>query len=502
MRRSVNRMILAGCAVLLAAAPVRAAGPVPALPVVQSQGFAGMAARLAVGSRLRLEGVQVADTGESRALVLERFEVFARDAQIVVHGVGGDEVLPPPANVYFRGVVDGKPESRAFLAKLADGRTQGVISEDDDVYLIGGDGAAAKALGGPLEMRRVDPVLLKASRGEAFNCGNAQLPAAAGKGPVLSLGGAALPEKAAAAHTGRVAIETDYEFYQLFNNSTTATTYIGNLIGYASTIYAAELNTSLVVQSVSLWTTSSDPWTTWPAPALGQSDYRTSCGLYEFGHYWNKNKTGVSRTVAHFLSGKLYGGGVAWLNALCASGSWFNFSDTTHCPGIATDVSWYGDYGFTANIAGNFDINNPTVVWDILSVSHEIGHNFGSPHSHCYNGLEGNTSPIDQCWSGESDGHGACYKGTTSLPGPSGTRSGTIMSYCHLIGGYGAMALTFGTNFTYGVQPGREAAHMNSYISSVASSNPSCIAPVSVPTLFSDGFEVGAVPGLWSGKTP
>ena len=148
------------------------------------------------------------------------------------------------------------------------------------------------------------------------------------------------------------------------------------------------------------------------------------------------------------------------------------------------------------------DINNPTVVWDILSVSHEIGHNFGSPHSHCYNGLEGNASAIDQCRSGEVDGHGACYSGTQSLPGPAGTRSGTIMSYCHLIGGYGSMALTFGTNFAYGVQPGREAAHMNSYISSVASSNPSCIALVSVPALFSNGFEGGAVPGPWSSKTP
>jgi len=76
------------------------------------------------------------------------------------------------------------------------------------------------------------------------------------------------------------------------------------------------------------------------------------------------------------------------------------------------------------------------------------------------------------------------------------------MSYCHLIGGYGAIALTFGTNFSFGVQPGREAAHMNTYISSVASSNPACIAPVSVSGLFNDGFEGGAVPGLWSGKTP
>ncbi|MFL6232358.1 MAG: M12 family metallo-peptidase [Thermoanaerobaculia bacterium] len=487
-------MILAGGALLLAAGPVRAAAP--ALPVVQSQDFAGVAAKMAAGSRLRLENLPVAGTGESRALVLERFEVFARDAKITVHGDGGDKVLPAPANVYFRGVVDGRPGSRAFLAKLADGRTQGVISEEDDVYLIGGDDAAAKALGGPLEMHRVDPVLLKAARGEAFNCGNAELPGLSGKGAVLDLGGitsqAAAPlekEVAAAtpAHTARVAIESDFELYSLFNNSTNATNYVGNLIGYASTIYTAELNTSLVVQSVSLWTTSNDPWT----------QTQTLCGLFEFGKYWNQNRTNVSRTIAHFLSGKSLGGGVAWLNALC-HGPFFT-GGASSCPGLGTEsTSWGGDYGFTANISGSFNINSPTVVWDIYSTSHEMGHNFGSPHSHCYNGLEGNASPIDQCYGGES----GCYSGATSLPGPAGTRSGTIMSYCHLIGGYGAIALTFGTNFAYGVQPGREAAHMNSYISSVASSNPACIAPVSVSGLFGDGFEGGTVPGLWSGKTP
>src|SRR4029450_5083545 len=107
-------------------------------------------------------------------------------------------------------------------------------------------------------------------------------------------------------------------------------------------------------------------------------------------------------------------------------------------------------YGFTANIGGSFNINRPTVVWDLYSVSHEIGHNFGSPHSHRYKGPHGNARPIDQCYGGES----GCYSGGTSLPGPAGTRSGTIMSYCHLVGGYGAIALTFGTNFAYGVQPG------------------------------------------------
>jgi hypothetical protein len=483
-------MVLASCALLLAAGPVRAASSAPKLAVVQSRDFAGMAARLAVGSRLRLENVQVADTDESRALVLQRFEVFARDARITVHGDGGDKVLRAPKHAYFRGEVEGRPGSRVFLARLEDGRIQGMVSEEEGaVYLVGGDGTAAKALGGPLAMHRVDPVMLKSSRGEGFTCAEDKLPKGSAATPVADFASAApaLVEKAAAAHSARVAIESDFEFYQLFNNTATATTYIGNLIGYASTIYTSELNTSLVVQSVSLWSTSNDPWT--------QTD--TFCGLMEFGKYWNQNKTGVSRTIAHFLSGKPSGGGVAWLSVLCHAP--FSSGAASSCPGLGTETTaWGGGYGFTGSLAGNFNVNSPSVVWDILAVSHEIGHNFGSPHSHCYQNIGGNASPIDQCYSGES----GCYSGTPSLPGPAGAGSGTIMSYCHLTrGSYSDISLSFGTNFAYGVQPGREAAQMNGYVASVVSSNPSCLAPAIVNGLFSDGFEGGAVPGPWSGKT-
>ena len=485
MRRNVKRMILAGCGLLLAAAgPARAAGP--ELPVIESRDFALTAARLAVGARLRLENVQVAETGEARALVLERFEVFAEDAVITVHGDAGDRVLPAPANAYFRGVVDGSPGSRVFLARLEDGRFQGVVGEAGAIFLIGGDEGAAKAGGGPLAMRRVEPALLKSSRGELFNCGDAQLPPGPGNGPVpdFTAFATAPQEKVAAAHTGRIAIESDFEFYQLFNTptnpaaATNATNYVGNLVGYASTIYAAELGTSLAVQSLSLWQTSGDPWT----------QTNTTCSLFEFGKYWNQNRTGVSRTTAHFLSGKATGGGVAWLNALC-HGSFFS-GGAASCPGLgAESTPWGGDYGYTGNLFGTFNIASPSVVWDIYAFSHELGHNFGSPHTHCYAGIGGNASPIDQCYGSES----GCYSGATSTPGPAGTGSGTIMSYCHLrSGGYGNITLTFGTGFGFGVQPAREAAQMNGYIASVASGNPSCIAPVAAPgLLFTDGFESG-----------
>jgi hypothetical protein len=290
-------------------------------------------------------------------------------------------------------------------------------------------------------------------------------------------------------HTARVAIETDYEFYQrLGSNATAATNYIGNLIGYASTIYEREISTSLVVQSVSLWSNSADPW--------GQTT--TTCGLMEFGRYWNRNRTAVSRTIAHFLSGKSLGGGVAWIGVLCRGG----FGTSASCPGIPTDAPWGGGYGFTASISGGFDINNPQVMWDIMAVAHEIGHNFNSPHTHCYNGIGGSSSPVDQCRTGE----GGCYSGAQSLPGPAGSGSGTIMSYCHLLGGgYSNLSLSFGTGHPYGVQPGRVPSRMSAHVAAVAAGNPTCLAP-SGPSgsIFSDGFEGGnhTLPGVWGDAAP
>ncbi len=472
------------CVLSLVAGPAAAA-----VPSFESRDLARAAAATVVGASVRLDNVLADDSGETAAFVLERFQVFTEDARIIVHGEGGETILPPPAHTYFRGVVDGRPGSRVFLTVQQDGTTEGVVNDAGSFYLIGGEDSPAKALRtGPLEMRRVDPVMLKSSSGEGFQCGNDKLPPAPPSFEDL-VGGAAAAEPAfiekAAAYTARVAIETDFEFYQNFNNSATATTYIGNLIGYSSTIYAAEISTSLVVSSVSLWTTSGDPWT----------QTGTACGLLEFGNYWNTNRTGVSRTIAHFMSGKNNGGGVAWLGVLCSGG--FSVSQAqlgVSCPGLASSGNFGGGYGFTGSMSGSFNINNPTVVWDIMAVSHEIGHNFNSPHTHCYANLGGNANPVDQCYSGECGGTG-CSCATQSLPGPAGTGSGTIMSYCHLLrGSYSDLSLTFGTNHPYGVQPARVPSRMSSHVVSRATSNPSCLALVpGTSGIFTDGFESGSM---------
>ena len=456
------------------AAAATAAAP---LPRYESGALAEAVLATAPGGGLLLDNVEIAGTGETAAFVLERFEVFTSDAEIVIHGDEGETRLPAPRNAYFKGAVDGEPGSRVLLSVLEDGTVQGIVTRSEGAYLIGGEeeGAVEKTLGGPLTMHEVDPISLKTSS-SGFTCGNDQLHAVAD--PLTALGA---PEPAAvekmekaASYTARVAIETDYEFYLKFNNVTTATNYAANLLAYASTVYSAEINTSLMVPSVSLWTTSSDPW----------SQSGTLCGLMEFGRYWNKNNTGISRTIAHFLSGRALGGGIAWLGVLCSGG----FGTTANCPGLATDAPWGGGYGFTASLSGIFNINNPTIMWDIVAVSHEIGHNFNSPHTHCYNGIGGESQAVDGCYNGECAN--GCYCGTQGLPGLQGARSGTLMSYCHLLsGGFSNIAMTFGTNHSYGVQPGRVPSRMSSHVVSRASSSPSCLTYS--PGIFSDGFESG-----------
>ena len=64
------------------------------------------------------------------------------------------------------------------------------------------------------------------------------------------------------------------------------------------------------------------------------------------------------------------------------------------------------------------------------------------------------------------------------------------MSYCHLLsGGFTNIAMTFGTNHPYGVQPGRVPSRMSSHVVSRATSNPSCLTYS--PGIFTDSFETG-----------
>ncbi len=498
MRRAKTAVLLLLPVVVLAAA---AALPASAADLELSFATAdpAVAALLPVGGELLLRGVPL-DGGESgaRDLELRRIEVFAADAVLKVRREGGDELLPVPDNAYFAGGIAGAARSRAMISVLESGEVRGMVTEGGRYWLLGRKPGEALT-----RLAEVDSASLAEGSG-GYRCATDDLDAVDLLGAPGALPGAERPPAASISasasrtagaplgvgFTARAAIETDQEYLALFGGSTTqAIDYIGDLIAFGSLIYSLEVDTSVIVDSVQLWQ-STDPWTQNPG----------SCLLLELGRFWNDNRTGVDRSFVHMLSGKNTNSGIAWVGVLCNGP--FNVDHQGSCPFGPNTDNYGGDYGLTGGIDANFDIGNPTALWDIIAVTHEIGHNFNSPHTHCYANVGGNSNPVDQCHNGQC-GTTNCWCGGTGLPCPGGPGCGTIMSYCHFQGGgFANVAFTFGEGHPWGVAPQRVPDRMAAHVVSRAASNPGCLDfEPSGEVIFADGFQSGGT-GNWSDAVP
>lgn len=427
--------------------------------------------------------VAQAGNGASVNLELRTLQPFGRDAQLVLVAADGSHRGMTDATRYY--AVQGRDDAslRGILTLRADGRVRG---------LLRGDGGFAWLETGKDDRLHLVPVEPAKSESAPFQCGNSDVP----EGALQSAEPSLRPDAAATAappdgYRARIAIETDTDFLALFGgNVEDATAYVGSLMGFISTVYEAEVDTRMEVSYLRLWET--------PDPFVQTT---TGCALIETGKYWNDNQTAVGRSTMHFMSGRASPrAGVAWLGVMC--GAPFSMSPASlgySCPGLDPNtVSNYGGaYGVSMGLTGGFDAGNPAAVWDVVAVAHEIGHNFNSPHTHCYNGLGGNPDPVDTCYSGES----GCFAGSTALPG-AGAGSGTLMSYCHLKpGGLANLSLTLGAGHPFGVQPERIPSRMLAHVESRAAANAACLiepvaqAPLSA-TATPDTLAVGATSTL------
>lgn len=166
-------------------------------------------------------------------------------------------------------------------------------------------------------------------------------------------------------------------------------------------------NIKVQVSQIKVWNTT-DPYTS----------YNTTGTLLPVfaGNMETSNYIG---DFAHFLSTRNLGGGVAYrLDNPCTSGRRFRCAVS----GINNSYSTV-----------------PTYSWTVEVVTHELGHNLGSPHTQ-WCGWSGGA--IDNCYTTED------VNGQSCGPGPQPTNGGTIMSYCHLT--------STGINFNngFGQQPG------------------------------------------------
>ena len=406
-------------------------------------------------------------------LELEPMEVWAKDAKIIVYGAAGAETtIAPPDVKYFKGRVRGEDESAVFISRSADGSIRGIVLIGERRWAFGSGVRKSREKSGhkaledvPLlitEIDAIDDIDDPASRWECEvgkhssnepHARLSELSARASTKPVTDAGNVS-----GATYQMRLAIETDNEFSAGFgNNSTTMTTYIGDLVGKASIVYERDLKTTLVIGETHLWTggAGTDPWTVTTA-----SDTRAA--LAEFGTHWHTNypMASVPRSSAVFVSGKAFNAGIAWVDQLC-NDDFFCGATGSSCGNAAYANAWGGGYAFNGSLGSvTTTVPNPEATvngvqyglpttsnfWMLLEFLHELGHNAGSPHSSCVA-----LSPaeqvqygvarafVDNCLSGQS----GCYSGATSAP----SEKGTIMSYCHNIfysGSFRASRYLFG----------------------------------------------------------
>ena len=125
----------------------------------------------------------------------------------------------------------------------------------------------------------------------------------------------------------------------------------------------------------------------------------------------NPDLSGIDRDLVHLMTRRTNTGtgGIAYLDVVCSSQFSVGFSSY-----LSGTSSYTGGYS-----------------WNLNVVAHELGHNFGANHTQWCGWPNG---PIDNCGALE----GSCA-GYVNNPTP---QVGTIMSYCHAIGG-GSVNLSF-----------------------------------------------------------
>lgn len=306
--------------------------------------------------------------------------------------------LKPTKAAFYRGIIEGEPHSLAGIS-FYENEISGIISSDTEgMYDLG-----------KMTDRDIITVYDAKTLGYQPNmeCHTVDTP------DDDSQGDGSL-ETRNSGDCVRVWFDADYALYQNKGGVNQTENYITGFFNNTSIIYDNEsINT--MIGHFYIWTT--------------QDPFPTNSSNQALNAYTNlRTNLQGDADIAHLvgLAGNNLGG-IAWLNVLCNNNHFHAYSDIN---------ATYNDF--------------PTYSWTVEVVTHEMGHNIGSQHTH-WCGWNGGA--IDNCYTPE----GNCQ------PGPPPSNGGTIMSYCHLT--------SYGINFNngFGPQPGDKIR------SKVASA--SCLAP-------------------------
>ncbi|MFC2131473.1 M12 family metallo-peptidase, partial [Bacteroidota bacterium] len=211
-----------------------------------------------------------------------------------------------------------------------------------------------------------------------------------------------------------IIIEATSDFYRLFNDYDKTATYIAAVMTHTSQLYEENVYISLFVPLVVIHEDrDTDPY---------KSTTQIYDRLYQLRDYWRKRTT--KRAIVCLMTDIDYQGG---------SGGYRVGGVSLGLGTLCKNNRGYCVFG----MQGHYKYPTSNYTWDVSVSAHELGHAFGSPHTHnCYF----LPNMIDTCITrnkpqADSDG---CV--TTGNPIP---RPGTLMSYCHLTNSTRSVGLYF-----------------------------------------------------------
>jgi hypothetical protein len=240
----------------------------------------------------------------------------------------------------------------------------------------------------------------------------------------------------------KVGLEADYYLFQSKGSVQATSNYLSGLFNVVKLLYR---NEKIVISFSGLFV-----WTT-PDPYASTGSASTI--VYDFAT--NRPAATLPTDVLQLVSSRPANlGGIAYVDVFCNPYVKHSFSNI------------YNSY-----------LQLPTYSWSVYVITHELGHNFGSKHTHycgwdwepgafyCPGATTGTKGKIDSCYAGESfSGSCNCTQTTKAVAG-----GGTVMSYGHLT--------STGINFEkgFGKLPGNKIRERLAAATCIASvSSPSC----------------------------
>ncbi len=312
-------------------------------------------------------------------IILERNNIFS-ESFFVSTGTNPDKKYSyENTAIHYKGFIKNRPNSFAAVSLMND-KLVAVIADEKGNINIGAINTPEAKLKNEHIIYRETDILLK----NEFECGtDNQLSSIVTPIPTY------LPQSLTAATINAepidVYFEADYQTYlNNGSNVTNTVNYVTALFNVVKTMYEND-SINVQISAIKVWNTV-DPY------------YSITTSSPVLSAFSSNMAIGFPGDLAHFLSQRTIGGGVAYLNSICNNNA------------LKTAVS--------GNLTNSFN-SLPLFSWPVMVITHEMGHNLGSPHTQSCSWPGG---AIDNCYATE----GGCPQG------PAPTNGGTVMSYCHL----------------------------------------------------------------------